>query len=154
MNIFVNVKNTSGKSIEKKEYIIDSNAGEMTAKEFITLIVKKEVKEFNDMVMATSNANPDEGYGYLDKATVLKVFNEDDIEKKASSGKVSFDVKYNRKLQSEEEAVNNAIQSFKDGLVAVFFDGQRYDDPDEMILIEDGSEVTFVRLTFLAGRMW
>ena len=48
----------------------------------------------------------------------------------------------------------NAVQCFEDGMVALFADGVRYTKKDEPIPLKDQSEVTFVRLVFLAGRMW
>ena len=53
-----------------------------------------------------------------------------------------------------EKAVKNALQCFDDGIVALFADGARYTDRKEQIPLKEQSEVTFVRLTFLAGRMW
>ena len=154
MNIYVNIKKASGKTIEKKEYALNVEEAEITMGDFLALIVRSEVQKFNEEVMSTKDANPDEGYEYLDKASVLKVFSKEDIEDQAASGKISFDVKYNRKLQDEEDAINNAIQCFKDGVVAVFIGDTRYEEINDKVTIKEGTEVTFVRLTFLAGRMW
>ena len=48
-------------------------------------------------------------------------------------------------------AVKTAIEGFVDGLVVIFIDGCQYDGDDlkKEISITDGSEVTFVKLTFL-----
>ena len=54
----------------------------------------------------------------------------------------------------EEKAVENALQCFDDGMVALFADGVRYTEREEKIALKELSEVTFIRLTFLAGRMW
>jgi hypothetical protein len=54
----------------------------------------------------------------------------------------------------EEKAVVTALQCFDDGIAALFADGVRYTERKEIIPLRDQSEVTFVRLTFLAGRMW
>ena len=54
----------------------------------------------------------------------------------------------------EKRAVENALQCFDDGLVALFADGVRYTEREEKMELKQQSEVTFVRLTFLAGRMW
>ena len=54
----------------------------------------------------------------------------------------------------EEKAVVNALQCFDDGIVALFADGVRYQKREERLPLKDQSEVTFIRLTFLAGRMW
>ena len=52
------------------------------------------------------------------------------------------------------DAVKAALKCFEDGMVALFADGVRYSEPGQTIPLREGSEVTFVRLTFLAGRMW
>ena len=54
----------------------------------------------------------------------------------------------------EGKAIANALQCFDDGMVALFADGVRYNGRSERIDLRDRSEVTFIRLTFLAGRMW
>lgn len=157
MKILVNVKGASKKTIDKKEYnleSISSESAQMTILEFLSELVKCDVADFNESVNKTTGANPDNGYEYLDKATVLKVLSPEEVEEKAAQGKVAFDVKYNLRLQSEQKAIDNAIQSFKDGIVAVFIDGERYEKVDDVVKLQEGSDVTLVRLTFLAGRMW
>lgn len=39
-------------------------------------------------------------------------------------------------------------------MIAFFADGERFEDMEKKVLLHEGSEVTFIRLTFLAGRMW
>ena len=56
--------------------------------------------------------------------------------------------------QYNEKRDSDALLAFEDGLIALFADGKRYEDKEEIMPLHDGSEVTFVRLTFLAGRMW
>ena len=53
-----------------------------------------------------------------------------------------------------EKAVANALQCFDDGMVALFVDGVRYQKREDVLPLREQSEVTFIRLTFLAGRMW
>ena len=72
----------------------------------------------------------------------------------AVSGKVAYGDSVNDKKADEEAAVRNALQCFDDGMVALFADGVRYTKQDEVIPLKEQSEVTFVRLVFLAGRMW
>ena len=72
----------------------------------------------------------------------------------AASGKVSYGEPMDDRKADPEAAVKNALQCFDDGMVALFADGVRYTKKEEMIPLKDRSEVTFVRLVFLAGRMW
>ena len=53
-----------------------------------------------------------------------------------------------------EKAVRNALQSFEDGIFRIFADGKELESLQEPVSLQEGSELTFVRLTMLAGRMW
>ena len=79
---------------------------------------------------------------------------EEQLEDMAASGKVSYGETMDDRKADPEAAVKNAVQCFEDGMVALFADGVRYTKKDEPIPLKDQSEVTFVRLVFLAGRMW
>ena len=72
----------------------------------------------------------------------------------ASAGKVSYGDPMDDRKADEEKAVVNALQCFDDGIVALFVDGVRYQKRAERLPLREQSEVTFIRLTFLAGRMW
>ena len=72
----------------------------------------------------------------------------------AESGEVSYGDSFDERMADEETAVRNALQCFDDGMVALFADGKRYMNKEDQIPLKDQSEVTFVRLVFLAGRMW
>ncbi len=85
---------------------------------------------------------------------LLGVLSKEAIEAKAPEGKISFGVNYGGRKADPEKAVRNALQCFEDGLVAVFVDGKRKVKREERIELKEGSELTFVRLTFLSGRMW
>ena len=61
------------------------------------------------------------------------------------------------RLFSNEDGQNRTLnEQFEEhlGMVALFADGIRYTDRQEKMALKELSEVTFIRLTFLAGRMW
>ncbi len=152
------MKSASKKKPEKIEYSADTEKygsdGELTVKHFLEMLVSSEVAEFNQKVMNTSSDNPDKGYEYLDTVSVVGILSDEEIEERKASGKISFGAAYNRKIQDEKTALENALSCFRDGLVAVFADGKRYTEENEIIKLNEGSEVTLVRLSFLSGRMW
>ena len=119
----------------------------MTVEEFIEETVRQNVREYNERKDATE---------------LLRLFSrnqdEDSLEEKldgmAESGKVFYGDSFDDRKADAEAAVRNALQCFDDGIVALFADGKRYLKKDEQIPLTDQSEVTFVRLVFLAGRMW
>ena len=117
----------------------------MTVEEFLAETVRQNVREYN---------------ARKDAAEILRLFEhgkeqaEDYIETAARSGKVAYGAPMDDRKADEKRAVENALQCFDDGLVALFADGVRYTEREEKMELKQQSEVTFVRLTFLAGRMW
>ena len=87
-------------------------------------------------------------------ADILEKHLESRVIEGAQAGKVSYGESMDDRKADAEKAVLNALQCFDDGIVALFADGVRYTRREEQIPLKDQSEVTFVRLTFLAGRMW
>ena len=46
------------------------------------------------------------------------------------------------------------LQAFGDGLVRIFVDEEEVTELDADLSLKEGSEVVFLRLTFLTGLMW
>ena len=112
---------------------------QMSVEEFLSETVRQNVKEYNDR---------------KDAGEILRLFSVERLEEMAESGKVSYGSVIDDRRAEEAEAVRTALQCFEDGMVALFADGARYSELVQVIPLREGSEVTFVRLTFLAGRMW
>ena len=121
---------TSISSTSDKEY---------TLKEFLAETVRINLAEF---------------YAKKRENDVLKCLTDTEIKDMASEGKVSFQILYNDKVVSEEAAIENALQCFEDGMVAVFVDSTRIEELDCKLSLTEGCHVIFVKLTFLVGRMW
>jgi len=84
----------------------------------------------------------------------ILLFSEEEMADMAAAGKIGFDFLKNDRTISQADAIETAIQSFEDGISALFIDGERYEDLDEALEL-DGTEIlTFVKLAMLAGRMW
>lgn len=111
----------------------------MRVRDFLEETVRSCVRRFNERKEA---------------GEVLRLFSREALEDMAAGGKVSFGDSLSDKKADEGKAEETALQAFEDGLVALFADGKRYEDPEEILPVREGSQVTFVRLTFLAGRMW
>ena len=58
----------------------------------------------------------------LQQSEVLKYLTQEEVENKATSGKVGFAVNYNGKPAAEVEAITNALQSYEDGIFRIFID--------------------------------
>lgn len=84
----------------------------------------------------------------------------DQIAHMAEVGKVDFGLRHIDTKVDTAEAEANALQCFEDGIVRVVAQANEEAQPhelthlDDTIPLTDGATYTFVRLTFLAGRMW
>ena len=152
MQIRINVKGASRKKAAIIQMTCDYPDRQMTVEEFLEETVRQNVRDYN---------------ARKDAAEILRLFSNEDgknrplneqfeehIQNSAASGKVAYGDPMDGRKADEEKAVENALQCFDDGMVALFADGVRYTEREEKIALKELSEVTFIRLTFLAGRMW
>ena len=152
MQIRINVKGASRKKAAIVQMTCDYPDRQMTVEEFLAETVRQNVREYN---------------ARKDAAEILRLFSneggknsplneqfEEHIQNSAASGKVAYGDPMDGRKADEEKTVENALQCFDDGMVALFADGVRYTEREEKIALKELSEVTFIRLTFLAGRMW
>ena len=139
MQIRIHVKGASRKKAAVVQKICEYPDRQMTVEDFLAETVRQCVREYN--------ARKDAG-------EILRLFSSEDLEQKAQGGKVAYGSPMDDRKADEEKAVLTALQCFDDGIAALFADGVRYTERKEIIPLRDQSEVTFVRLTFLAGRMW
>ena len=78
----------------------------------------------------------------------------EEISHRSREGKVSFGQLLSPKQADRRQASATALQAFEDGLVRVFLGETQLTDLDAPLSVRDGDVFTFVRLTFLSGRMW
>ena len=77
-----------------------------------------------------------------------------EIQDQAQSGKVDFGDLANKDLAVEQEAIDNVLLAFKDGLFVVFVDGDEVTSLDTPLQLTKDSVVAFIRMTFLVGTYW
>lgn len=111
-----------------------------TARELITATVTRCVEEYNERVRA----------GDRD----VKPLSVEQISDMAAVGKIAFGINYGEKEQDLGKAVDNALQSFEDGIYRVFVGEKVLEKLDEEINLSENDQLTFIRLTMLSGRMW
>ena len=139
MKVFVNVKQIGKRKnkIDRKEYEI---SGEIkTVKKFLIEFVTINVKKFNE--------------GLIEE-DVVPYLTDEKISDLSDAGKISFGVDYNGKKQDLEKAIENALQSYEDGIYRIFVNDEEMGEIESEIELKEKDELTFVRLTMLAGRMW
>ena len=139
MKIYANVKKAGSRrnALEKKEY--DVPFSECRLGQIIAFFVEKEVQAFNSR---------------SESGDMLTYLTEKDITAAASEGKVGFGSVYRDKKADLADAVKNALECFEDGLVRVFLNGEEITGINQEIKLSEGDVFTFMRLTFLSGRMW
>ena len=89
-----------------------------------------------------------------ENSELLTVLTSEQIEDKAAEGKISFGVNYGNRDADVSKATADALEAFSDGIVVIFADGRRLQSLDEPLEIKNINELTFIKLTMLAGRMW
>ena len=139
MTIYANIKKAGSKRniLKKKPY--ETELGDCSTEDIIRFFVSAELSEFRNRA-GTVNA--------------LKYLSEKDIDLEAASGKVGFDYADPAKIPDEEDALKNAIECYDDGLMKIFHNETELLTKDQGLTVKDGDEFTFIRLTFLTGRMW
>lgn len=90
----------------------------------------------------------------MEASELLRCLSKNEIEDRAAAGKIGFDINYGEKKADTKQAVENALQSFEDGIYRIFLDDGELTDLDAAVHITEETKLTFVRLTMLAGRMW
>ena len=140
MQIQVNVKRIGKRknAIEARPYEI----GEVRdVGALIAAFVTAEVTRFNARAAAGE--------------TALAYLTNEEVADAATVGKIGFGADYNGKVQDTAAAIENARQSFEDGIYRIFINGDEVGDALETpVTLRENDEITFVRLTMLAGRMW
>ena len=139
MKIYVNIKQIGKRKnkIDRKEYEIKGKIE--TIKDLLIEFVTINVKEFN------------EG---LTENDVVPYLTDEKINDLSDTGKISFGVDYNGKKQDLQKAIENALQSYEDGIYRVFINDEEIGKINDKMDLQENDELTFVRLTMLAGRMW
>ena len=140
MQVQVNVKRIGKRrnAIETKPYEID---GVHDIGTLIAAFVTAEVTRFN--------ARAEVG------ETALRYLTSEEVADAATVGKIGFGADYNGQVQDLAAAIENARQSFEDGIYRIFINGVEVGDAlSAPIALRENDEITFVRLTMLAGRMW
>ena len=108
----------------------------VTLRDLISHIVRREVDAFR-----TRQA----------ERRVFRVLSPQEIEQGAEKGKIEMGGSILNQPVDEEAAVDAALTAFEDEMYLAVIDGERIHSLDEQVYLKPDSNVTFVRLTLLAG---
>jgi hypothetical protein len=139
MKIYVTMKSLAKRKEYLTKQVIDLDEVPQTLRQLLTGLVTTKVQAFNAEISEDILA------GFLTNG---------EIQQQVHAGKVGFGTKYNEQPTDCYQAVKTAIQAYEDGLFRVFMNEQELPDLDGPLEIREGDQLTFIKLTMLAGRMW
>ncbi|WML48980.1 hypothetical protein RCG23_02375 [Neobacillus sp. PS3-34] len=139
MKVFVTMKSLA----KRKNYLTSKEINLLgnpeTLRELLTELVTIEVQRIN----ANEPGEPIVGF-----------LTNEEVELQAVNGKVGFSAVYDERKVNLQIAIQTCIQAFEDGLFKVFHVQKELLDLDETLHLQNGDQLTFIKLTMLAGRMW
>ncbi|MFC0780049.1 hypothetical protein [Flavobacterium sp. HJSW_4] len=144
MNISISVKQLGKKHplLQEKNIALAIENPVITTQKLIESIVDHQVQLFR----SASFEFEDEDKIHLPKENYLPILTD--------TGKVGFGALYNHNQVDLAKAQENAIQAFEDGMYAVFYGDDQLETLTEQIDLSQNKNLTFIRLTFLAGSYW
>ena len=139
MNVYIKLK-----SVGKRRPVLDNTPyalpnGITTLRNLIEAVVRQEVEKYNSR--GTENM-------------LVPFLTEAQISEQSTVGKIGFGRLYSDKKANPEKAVETALQSFEDGLFRVIAVDIEATELDAPLTIHENDTLTFIRLTFLSGRLW
>lgn len=139
MQVYVRVKALGKRKdvLQLMPYELPDSVGSL--RQLLTAFVESEVKHYNQKEA---------------DAHLMPWLTAEQVDDMAATGKVGFGGIFADHKADRERAIENAIQCWKDGMVRVLMDGMELTEPDAPLAVRKGAVFTFIRLTFLAGRMW
>jgi hypothetical protein len=163
MQLYVTQK-TAGQRSNKAliETIVDItlpnevSADTLTVAILLRALVAQQVADFNQAI-ATQQQQMQQNaaaHGSLSSVAQMPLTTVTIDDYLRSTGKVGFGHKANLTPANLEAATETALQAFIDGLFILFIDEQEVSQLNDIITLQDGSRLTFVRLTFLVGSFY
>jgi hypothetical protein len=122
-----------------KQFPLTLETTPKTLKELLEACVKNQVDAFNKK---------------REEVNVVGFLSPTEIQEQAESGKVDFGDLANKDLAVVQEAIDNVMVAFKDGLFVVFVDGDEITTLEAPLTLTEESVIAFIRMTFLVGSYW
>jgi hypothetical protein len=139
MNVYIKLKSAGKRRpvLDKIPYTLPD--GIASLRQLIEAVVRQEVDKYNNRGMENM---------------LVHFLTETEISDQSAVGKVGFGRLYSDKKANLEKAVEAALQGFEDGLFRVLAGEKEASELDAPLDIHENDTLTFIRLTFLAGRLW
>jgi hypothetical protein len=138
MTVYIKIK-----AVSKRKPLIECmpfTIGEIvsTSNGLVEYIVRRNVEDYNNKAVDAPL------FPYLSAAA---------IDDGAKTGKIGFGDRKNEQAEDADKAVENALTCYSDGIFKLFINDAEIGF-NEPVNLKDGDEITFIRLTMLAGRLW
>ena len=124
-----------------------------TAVEPVKMELKSRPNTLRDLICLCVEACVERQHRRL-AAPEETVLTAEEIDSLSQTGKIAFGVDYNGTPAKLDEAMENALQSYADGLFRVFLNGREIKGLDTALSLTENDTLAFIRLTMLAGRPW
>jgi hypothetical protein len=139
VNIYIKLK-----SIGKRKPVLINTPYNLpndisSLRQLIQEIVRQEVETYNSRGLENM---------------LIPFLTETEIAEQSVVGKVGFGRLYSEKQADIDKAIETALQGFEDGLFKVLINNNEAIELDSPLEIFENDTLTFVRLTFLTGRLW
>jgi len=140
-------------ALENTPYTIPDDISSL--RQLIAALVQSEVAVFNSRTPSSETGieSGKQSGRELDNR-IISFLTEAEITDASTVGKVSFGRIYSNQMADVERALKTAVQGFEDGLFRVMIGENEAVDLDAPLEIPAGETLTFIRLTFLSGRLW
>ncbi len=138
MTVFIMMKNPSNLHKQVKAIPLVLPTEPRTLHELIAACVEVCVSAYRERAQASSRPVP---------------LSEEAFAGMEALGKFAFGVHYNDKEIDLPKAIETALQAVEDGLVRIFLENEELTDLNAPLRLTEGATFTFIRLTFLTGRM-
>ncbi len=110
------------------------------------------VSTLRELLETVARAEFEKQHGNHDSRPEVK--SEVELREEGRLGKVQFGEQYNDTPGDWEKALGTLYQDFEDGLYRVYVDGAEYTELNQAVSLREGSQIVFIRLVMLSGRLW
>ena len=139
MTVYVMLKNPSNLHRAVKPCPMVLTAEPHNLRELITACVDACITAYRERAKESQNPTP---------------LSDEEFAGMEALGKFAFGVHYNDREIDRTKAAATALQAVEDGLVRIFHGEEELTEADAPLALPEGATLTFIRLTFLTGRMW
>ena len=139
MDVFIKLKSVGKRrpALEGIPYVLPD--GIATLRQLIEAVVCQEVETYNSKGLDNM---------------LIPFLTEAEIADQSTVGKVGFGRLYSDRKADPKKAIDTALQGFEDGMFKVVVGEKEATMLDAPLELHEKDTLTFIRLTFLAGRMW